>query len=645
VTPLGIVDTPAHIANMHAEKSASQVYQLATFKYAPVVNKISAAAEVSYADARAQPMSSGDASEAAAYMNEFRDRAKFTKNPNIPRWAQKTRAATFVWTLGAYASSAINALMQVPMIGISELSGRYGLRNAARELGFASRLVLNAGNHSRHLGYGPDGLVVRDETGLDYAGSIANYFEVSEAGSYRLRTDDAAPKILQNEAIADKIADLDALVEMMATNGMLTHSQSQEMLGVNDLRDWIGTVNKYAGLPMHFAERFNRQTMAVAAYTLEIATIRDGGSTPTATQKRNAALKAVETTEMVNGSIGAASAPRAFQSGIGSVVGLYKRFGLSMARYITNSVMGSLAAIDPSAPREQQENARKERAIARYQLAGMMGATMLLSGVQGLPFFGEIMALLNALFTGDDEEKFETLVAKFVQEPFYHGALNYITGWEMATRISLSGLVYRPMMIDKDQSAFYNLIETFGGPTVGVALGLERGVKLFAQGEGARAMEALSPAALRSALKSYRYATEGARTMRLDEVTPVNAWEVAGQAIGFSPAVYSRQQAAVSGERKIREAITREKGQIYRRYYLALREGDYADRAKIIAELKAFAKRHPQANVTSENLQQSMKGYAARSETMVSGVSFSKRDLPYVKQGISEYDPKVTLYR
>ena len=645
VTPLGVVDAPSSIAAAHAENAVQQVYQLANLKFAPQINRLLAEAEKSYRDVNSSPnYTSSEKSTAKSYIEELRDRAAFAKNPRISKNAQRIRTGTFVWTLGAYLSSAINALMQVPMIGISELSGRYGLSGATRELGFAARLVLNSGKHSRHLTYGPDGMVMRGDSGVDYAGSLANYFEVGESGHYRLRSDADAPRALQNVELADKIRDLDTLVEMLAANGMLTHSQSQEMMDAPDLSAWVGRVNKFAGLPMHFAERFNRQTMAVAAYNLELEKMRSGGRTLTAADKTNAAIKALETTEMVNGSIGAASAPRIAHSSGGSVITLYKRFGLSMARYIVNSVKNSVASIDTSTSENAQKTARENRAIARYQLAGMFGATMLLSGVQGLPFFGEIMALLNAGFTDDDEDRFEVLTQKFVQEPFYHGALNYLTGWEMATRISLSGLIYRPPLIEKDQSALYNLIETFGGPTVGVVLSGERGIKLLNDGEVQRGLEALSPAAIRSLMKSVRYGMDGARTMRGDEVVPVNAWDVAGQAIGFSPATYARAQRAASAEKKKMEAVAQQKSRLYSRYYRASKEGDFAERAAIIDEMREFSKRHPEAAISRADLKKSLKGFEARSKTMVNGVNFNKRDLPGVQNSLDEYGSRVTAW-
>jgi hypothetical protein len=381
---------------------------------------------------------------------------------------------------------------------------------------------------------------------------------------------------------------------------------------------------------MHHGERFNRQAMAIAAYNLELGNIKGPISKEA---KLAAAKKAIEITERVNGSIGATTAPRFAQGSFGSVVFMFKRFGLHMARYIINTANQALRGKDPV-----------ERKIARYQITGILGATALFAGVQGLPFFGELMSLINLIFTDDDEEPAEVLLQKYLQEPFYNGALNYLTGAEVASRISLSGLIFRDNKIEKDQSLLYDLIETFAGPAFGVFMNTERGVGLLSQGETYRGIEAMMPSAIKSVMKSVRYGTEGATTLRRDEIVPLSNMDIAMQFLGYTPGVYARTQERVSGQKRVDEAVRSEKRNLYRKYYLAYLDGDFEEMRSILKDMQEFSLKNPEEQITGKKLSQSLNSNLQRSKEMIGGVSFSPNYRPRAVQEISEFDEDTSLW-
>jgi hypothetical protein len=624
ITPLGVVDRPTDMVQALAEKTSSLAYQLANIKYGAKIQALKNTSRTTLDNLkRSQDLTAGEKQAVIAYHDEFMDRATFAQSPRISGTAQVARGVTFGMTLGFSVAAALNNLMQIPMIGTTELGGRYGLGASIRELGSAGRLLMNAGKTKRVRSFGPDGMVLRDSSSVDDFGSVANYFEVNDKGEYVLRSDKPIPKALRN-----KLANLDVLVEALSANGMLTNSMAQEMLDAD--AGFLQRINQWSGFLMHQAERFNRQTMAVAAYNLELGKITGPVSREA---KIAAAKKAIEVTERINGSIGASTAPRYAQGAIGSVVFMFKRFGLHMARYIIGTANQALRGAS-----------KEDRTVARYQIIGMLGTTALFAGVQGLPFFGELMTVFNLLFTDDEEEPAEVVIEKFLQEPFYHGALNYLTGAEIASRISMSGLIFRENKIEKDQSALYDLFEMLGGPAVGVFMNTERGIELLSQGELYRGVEAMMPSVIKSGMKATRFAADGATTLRGDEVIPVSNLDIALQMIGYTPGAYAREQERVSGAKKIDEAVRSKKRQLLRKYNLAFREGDFAEVREVLKEMREFSRTYPEDAISGETLTRSQRSFQQRSQEMIGGVSFSPTGRGRAEQYISEYDEDTSLW-
>jgi len=624
ITPLGVVDRPTDMVQALAEKTSSLAYQLANIKYGAKIQALKNTSRTTLDNLkRSQDLTAGEKQAVIAYHDEFMDRATFAQSPRVSGTAQVARGVTFGMTLGFSVAAALNNLMQIPMVGTTELGGRYGMGASIRELGSAGRLLMNAGKTKRVRSFGPDGMVLRDSSSVDDFGSVANYFEVNDNGEYVLRSDKPIPKALRN-----KLSNLDVLVETLSANGMLTNSMAQEMLDAES--GFLQRINQWSGFLMHQAERFNRQTMAVAAYNLELGKITGPVSREA---KIAAAKKAIEITERINGSIGASTAPRFAQSAVGSVVFMFKRFGLHMARYIIGTANQALRGAT-----------KEDRAVARYQIIGMLGTTALFAGVQGLPFFGELMAVFNLLFTDDDEEPAEVVIEKFLQEPFYHGALNYLTGAEIASRISMSGLIFRENKIEKDQSVLYDLFEMLGGPAVGVFMNTERGIELLSQGELYRGVEAMMPSVIKSGMKATRFATEGATTLRGDEVIPVSNLDIALQMIGYTPGAYAREQERVSGAKKIDEAVRSKKRQLLRKYNLAFREGDFAEVREVLKEMREFSRKYPEDAISGETLTRSQRGFQQRSQEMIGGASFSPTGRGRAEQYISEFDEDTSLW-
>lgn len=624
ITPLGVIDAPLDMVQMLANKTTSLSYQLANIEYGGKIQSlINSAGEMRNELSKSPSLTLAEKAAVDAYHAEFVERAQFAKSPQVTGMAQLARGITFNMTLGFSISGAVNNLFQIPMIGLTELGGRYGMNSSMREIGFAVRALKNAGKTQKVLSYGADGRELRTLDNVDNFGSVMNYFEPDEKGRLQLRADMNIPAKLR-----DKIADLDVLAEVMSNNGMLTASMSQEMLEAES--GWLHKINRWGGFLMHHAERFNRQSMAIAAYNLELAK----ATGPVTRQvKLAAAMKAIETTERVNGSIGASTAPRFAQGPIGSVLFMFKRFGLHMARYIIGTANQALRGATA-----------EDRAVARYQIIGMLGTTALFAGAQGLPFFSELVTLLNLFFTDDEDERVEVVVQKFLGEPYYHGALNYLLGVDIASRISMSGLIFRENKIEKDQSVLYDLFEMFGGPAVGVFMNTERGITLLSEGELYRGVEAMAPSVVKSVMKAGRFGMDGAETLRGDEIVPLTTMDVIRQVLGYTPVSYAREQERVSGAKRIEEAVRNKKRKLLRQYNVAVSDGDFADARDVLRDIRDFNRRYPEDAITADTLNRSNRSFQQRSNEMLAGVSFTGNGRERAQRYIDEFDQDLTAW-
>jgi len=243
------------------------------------------------------------------------------------------------------------------------------------------------------------------------------------------------------------------------------------------------------------------------------------------------------------------------------------------------------------------------------------------------------------MFKDDDEDDFETATRKWMGETAYSGALNGITNLEFASRIGLSDLIFRDQKAPESQTVLLTAMEMMGGPVYGVGKKFERGLKLIGEGNIERGIEQMLPSAFGNGLKSIRYATEGATTLRGDPITgDINAWNVGAQAFGFAPADYTRQQEINAFGKGFERAVVNEQKKLLLNYYMAVRVGDTSEMQDLSERMADFNKRHPSIAITSDTLQKSMRGHAKTAAQKYHGVVFNKRLRPEIMQSIAEFD-------
>ena len=524
--------------------------------------------------------------------------AKFAQSPNVPRASQVLNSVGFAYTMGLNFSSAAITFFDVAMSAMPILAGKYGITSTSGAFGTASKLFMGAPTTRTIMVTGPDGQPVPQEVNMGIAGkSISNYDL------------DSLPK---------KLRDLraDVLIRMGIDQGQFNQSMTQENLEIG--RDApLETFNRFSSFMFHHSERFNRETTLAAAYTLKVKQLQKSGRELTDADYESAAQEAINDTEFTLGATAAAGRPIVAQKGLGNILFLFKRFAISkyymMYRLAREAAKGDKAAL----------------AGGRNFLI-MTGA---LAGLGGMPLMGAFGAI-HDLFTGDDEDDFETELRLLVDEGIYGGLANTILGIDVANRISMNSLLYRKPIVEKDQSNLWTLLEQLGGPVLGVGLSIERGVKDVADGEVGRGIEAMVPAAFRNGMKTFRFATEGATTRRGDPITEdINPYNIAMQGLGFAPQAYIQSLEANKNTRRRENAIDSKRSKLLRRRNMAIREGDRDELAKVENLIREFNQNLPRDAdtrkklITSDTKKSSLSSFKRRTKSTMGGISttdFSK---------------------
>jgi hypothetical protein len=221
----------------------------------------------------------------------------------------------------------------------------------------------------------------------------------------------------------------------------------------------------------------------------------------------------------------------------------------------------------------------------------------------------------------------------------YKGLINEITGLDVAGRIGLSDLIFRTNPTSQSATFQDAFLQTFGGPAYGAGSKFMRGLSKIQEGNLERGIEDILPSAAGNLLKSFRYGTEGATTMRGDPmIEDFSVFSVGAQALGFTPAELSLQQAINSKAKGIEKAVLDEKNKLLQRYNISDRVGDIAARDEYKEKLRELNRKHPGLGINEETFERSRRAFKESTKRMVNGVQYSKKLEQEMLDNIAAYN-------
>ena len=613
-------------------KNMLEAFRIKGFNLGRDVVKLQYSAEISGIEADIAKIA--EENQGNKYMQnlagELMKRSKFARQganyKELEKWFKNANQGAFLYTIGFNTSSAIVNLSQIPLFVYPYLGAEYGLGKAGKAIANAYRRVANAKN------------------------SIDNYFEVIE-GEYVLKKD---LKVSPEEA--QDLKKFAMLVKVAQSRGQLTRSYMMDALGLDEAGrrktgDWRSLANNLvaiSAIPFNQAERLNRQVTLMAAYDLAL---QDG-----TLSEEEAAFKALRQTQETNGGAVLETAPRWAQQGLGRVALMYKSYGIRM---YTTMMQTSKEYLDnmfaPTEGETAQERAERLNAkrIARNKLIGVHASALLFAGIQGIPLYGAFEVIANLFFLDDEEEDFDSVVRSYVGEQGFKGAINSLTGVDVATRIRLTGLLLNENRYNRDASLEESLFFMFGGPAYSTAKRIQQGFKDANEGELERSIENFLPPGLANIFKVVpsplggRLSEVGYETRRGDPIfDDVTGGDLAGILFGFPPVEYTNTMEKNNIKKNIDTSINKKRSKILKRYYIAARTGNSAHMNEALKDLVAFNQRHPLAPITVDSIVRSMKRHIEQSKNIRqhNGVSISSTNKNLITLHEGQFDNDYTFF-
>ena len=652
-TPLGRRENFSYVAGRKIPEFGRKIIQL---EMATEFNEITSELETARKQYRTFTDDSRMADSVDLLVKDMSERMNFGKNAQRGPLSNFLRRTAFFYTIGFNVSSSIINLSHMPLIVYPWLSAKYGYGKTGRAVTDAGK-IMNAGKvigdkRKRQTLAGTE--VDIDSPKMlgvqyDFVEGIDTYFvgEINkETGktTYVLRKDLKFP----NKETENLVRQLQPLVQKMKDRDLFVSSYLAAELDVNEMGRKKTLTDELTGMSAYwfnYMDTRTRQITAISSFLLDTGLNEPGAKKLSAEALDKAAEDAVYTTQKLNGGTTAETGARLAQGDYGSVALMYKNYGLTVygnlfeaAKRYYDFRFGS---------KVDQNTGKKESDIAFKQLVGIHGSALLLAGAQAMPLYALYRIIAN-LFLDDDDEDADVLARKYLTELGYKGPIVALTGIDYASRASLSELLFQFNRFNPDANLEETLWFYFGGPAGGVAKTFERGVKDLANGNTERGVEAFMPTAARNMYRSiFRYSREGALTRRGDPVyTDWSIGDLAFQAFGFAPSEYTKANEQKMSLKNIDNAITRKRSTLLKKYYVAIRVGDWEKSQKIMADIMEFNEKYglTKAAITSDTIKRSMKRQAAASLDMWHGVLISPMNRDALRLKRDEWDIGLSLF-
>ena len=479
---------------------------------------------------------------------------------------------------------------------------------------------------------------------LSIAHGVDAYFDIDDTGRFTIRDD-----LGLTQAQKAELVELQPVIELAYNRGEMNRSFLLDAVGLeeggrisnkNALAQWANKITAISAGMFNQAERFSRQTTLLATYKLALADIQKRNpNIPKKEAQKLAAEQSLYETQITNGGAVLEEAPRFTQQGIRRVALMYKAFGLHM---YYNMLRTGKQFVDNAFPGNDAQ-ARELRRMAFRQLLGITGSTVALSGVLGFPLYG-LVQMIGDLFLEDDEDDFDTIVRKHIDEGWYKGGITAVFGLDVSSRIGLSNLLFQNNKYNADPSLEEITMSTIGGPALSVANRFMRGVEDWNNGHFMRGVESMIPIGLANFFKAARFGEEGAISRRGDAIfDDFNSFELASQFFGFAPAEYTFRQEQNLRDKNVERGRLEKRKKIMNRYYMAATTGDIDALYEALDDINNFNMKHPEQAISRKTLKQSYKSRLRTSEQSLTGITINPLMREEIMRSRDEYGDSDSL--
>ena len=483
-------------------------------------------------------------------VNEIERRNQYVMNPVGAAWAQRLTGAAFVWYLGLNPASALVNVSQTVIIGAPVLGAAYGKNGvtiALAEIAKASKDFTMGKGH------------------------IAN---------------------------ANVSADERAAMNHAYEIGLIDKTQGHDLAGVGENGvEYSALRNRamgYVSSMFHQAERFNREVTFLAAYRMA----KRKGMTGDTAHEWAGNLTWKSHFDYANN-----NRPSFMHGDVAKVLLVFRNYQVNMLFRLFRDLHQATAG--------ETKELRKE---ALKQFGAITGMMALNTGIKGVWLTG-IAKVIASLFFGDDdpEEELTKGMYKYLPATLASIALNGVVGTafgiDVTNRIGMPDLWFRSPdkeLEGKEEYAFY--LAQVAGAIPAIGQSWLQGYKMAKDGNVERGIETAAPVFIRNAMKTARYAMEGATTMNGDPIIQTDYKDVIRQALGFTPMKVTERYETNNAAMNKQTRIADEKSALVNRWVKAKIAKDADALAEVKAEIKQFTANNRDTPIKMQTLMNALRG-------------------------------------
>lgn len=328
---------------------------------------------------------------------------------------------------------------------------------------------------------------------------------------------------------------------------------------LNVASDKLGMVTHKLYQAARLVEAHNRISSAVAAFDMasdnpQVA--KRQGMTPT-----EYAISVVEDTQ---GNFSRMDAPLLIKA-LPKLTTQYRKYQLMMAWAYSNAIKQTFKGESPEI-----------KAMGRRTLGYMTAHAAVFAGATGVPLVSTIAPYIIAGISGEDEPQdldrwIMTNVPGKAGEVLAKGAFNFI-GLDMSTKLS-QGKIFHPfpyLDYDVSEDGVKDLVFNLAaGPSGTTMINFTRSAEYFGQGDTLKGIEYMVPKGIRSAVESYRIATEGFSFKNGDVVVDPRDVDVPSlmlNALGLPSSAINKIKWTRSQQYELEQYFSEETSRIRREY-------------------------------------------------------------------------------
>jgi len=602
--------------------ATSYANQLSKLKYA---NDITAS--IQRARDSLEGMPAMERAKMELFVNELSQRAQEEINPPDPgKIATRVNQFAFLMLLTS-AASAATQMASVPVMVMPSLNAEYGYGASAKAFAKYSQIWKSMG-------------ITQEQANGDVE------FTAPSMGS---------SKMVKSSPILQRAfqAAIDREVTTLTNTSVLTN---RNRTPDSSFKNLPGTALRVGlnGITAMFngSERMSRELTYMMAFELEYAKTKDF---------QKSVDKAVDTTHELLGRYDNFNRPRILRNAFGKTVGQFKMYAVFMTSFFLRN---GYQIIRLSTPIEQ-------RVEAMHRLAGVLVMGGMFHGLVGMPGYSLICSVIDAFFSGDDEEKkarraknpltaedsnlrfrYDFLPKYFgnnmvtgldgrqhrLSDMLEKGPVSALTDINIGSRTSFDGMWFREAKPGRNftETVINNIIANMG-PGVSTGINITGVVDDFNNGRIIRGLEKLVPAFFKGSLTAYRIGTEGAETkggadmLKREEINTLN---LIATTLGFQSSRLARiQEHNFAMQKQLVEAQNK-RAEILKRLDEVVFDAEKGpgELKTVFNQIREYNKRYPMEKflIEADTIDSSLKNYAKKRGLTYRGQYMDEKLLPYL---------------